>query len=391
MWNSVLQLVLQIKKEYQAQYSDKVLNLQEWIAKLNKEQYNNIFDCLQINQHNNLVLIRYGLAEMQKGMWEDENSIYRECRSLVIDLENECIALCSFRKFFNLNEVKENTLENISKKIAVAQTVEITDKLDGSMQTARYYNGDYLMAGSMALDRKNSWRLESGYRFLTDNYKHMLKDYADYTFIFEHISQQDAHIVSYSKEEEGLYLIGARSVLTGEMKTYSELIELANKYQIKVVKKEQTSLDEILSRVKTELSENKEGWVLNIDGHYVKIKCDDYVKLHRILDKVSSANVLIEAVANNTTDDILCKLSGQTKARVEEQIAQIEKIKEDLNNKIEQYYSQADLSCKKSFMLWVSNNVEKDLQGYVRMKYLNQKYNVLKTNKRYKKATELGL
>ena len=111
MWNSVLQLVLQIKKEYQTQYSDNVLNLQEWIAKLNKEQYNNIFDCLQINQHNNLVLIRYGLAEMQKGMWEDENSIYRECRSLVIDLENECIALCSFRKFFNLNEVKENTLE----------------------------------------------------------------------------------------------------------------------------------------------------------------------------------------------------------------------------------------------------------------------------------------
>ncbi len=94
------------------------------------------------------------MDEMHESMWTNPGSIYRECRSVVIDVVNEQLVLAPFRKFFNLNEVDENRLENILNKIKSAKSIEITDKLDGSMQNARYYNGDIVISGSRALDRK---------------------------------------------------------------------------------------------------------------------------------------------------------------------------------------------------------------------------------------------
>ena len=44
---------------------------EQMLEDLNRQEYNDIFDCLQINQDGDMILIRYGLAEMQAGMWND--------------------------------------------------------------------------------------------------------------------------------------------------------------------------------------------------------------------------------------------------------------------------------------------------------------------------------
>ena len=82
-WNPVFNIVMNIKKDYINKFNDNNMDFKTWLEKLNKEEYNNIFSCLQLNQDGNILLIRYGLDEMQKGMWDNPNSIYRECRSIV--------------------------------------------------------------------------------------------------------------------------------------------------------------------------------------------------------------------------------------------------------------------------------------------------------------------
>lgn len=390
-WNPVLKLVLDMKKEYISRFNDGSLVLEEWKEKLNDTKYNEFFDCLQINQKDEFVLIRYGLQEMQRGMWEDENSIYRECRSIVIDLKREQLVLTPYRKFFNLDEVEENKLDNIQKKFNTAKVVEISNKLDGSMQNARWYNNKVFMTGSMALSTEDSWRLQDGYNMLTENYINMIRENEDYTFIFEYISLQDAHVVLYNEEDEGLYLIGVRDTSNGYQFTYKQVTEIADKYGVPVVDIENKTLEQLLEEMKTVKSHEKEGWVLNLDGHYVKVKCDDYVSIHRLLDKVSSVNVIIENIAEERYDDLVSKIPDKYKERVQNIANLIFTYIKDNKEKIKNYYSKAPKTTRKDFMIWVDKNVEPHLKAYVRNEFLGIEYNLLKNgNRGYKRMSELG-
>lgn len=390
-WNPVLNLVLEIKNAYLEKFSDNEINFEKWIQKLNIDKYNDFIECLQVNQKDEFILIRYGLQEMQRGMWEDENSIYRECRSVVIDLKKEQLVLTPYRKFFNLDEVEENKLTVVQEKFQSAEVVEITNKLDGSMQNARWYNNSVFMTGSMALSKDDSWRLEEGYSMLNENYIEMLKDYDDYTFIFEYISLKDAHVVLYSEEDEGLHLIGIRNVDTGEQVSYEEVINIAKAYRVKVVDMEHLSLDELLSQMKTVSSHEKEGWILNLDGHYIKLKCDDYVNIHRLLDKVSSVNVIIENIAEERYDDLISKIPDKYKERVHNIANLIFTYVNDNKQKIKELYQLAPKNNRKEFMIWVDKNVPSNIKSYVRNEYLGIEYNLLKNgNRGYKRMSELG-
>lgn len=391
-WNPVYNLIMRIKEDYYNKFHDNEKDFKVWLEKLNNKKYNDIFNSLQTNQKDNYLLIRYGIAEMQEGMWEDENSIYRECRSLVIDLEKEEIVTCPFRKFFNLNEVKENNIDTIKKDIEKAKIFEITNKLDGSMQCARWYNNNIFMNGSMALDKNASFRLEEGTSMLNDNYKRMIKENQDYTFIFEYISLKDVHVVLYNKSQEGLYLIGIRNCYTGEELSYANIKRFSKKYNVPMTNIESISFGEMLSQMKTYKSSDKEGWVLNIDGHKVKVKCDDYIQLHRILDKYASVNVIIKNIADDKFDDMMSKIPDTYKDRILMIANKIIEYRDSTLNRIDRYYKLAPKGTIKEFMMWVTNNCPKNIQGYVRNIYLNKPNNVLmKGYCGYKKLKDMDI
>lgn len=392
-WNPIFNLIIKIKDDYNEKFKDNDLKFEKWLEKLKNPEYNNFFDCLQVEQSDEFILIRYGIAEMQKSMWTDKNSPYRECRSVVVDLKKEELVVCGFRKFFNLNEVEENMLDGVIESIKEAKVFEVTDKLDGSMQNARWYNDGIFFSGSMSLDENESWRLKNGKSLLVEDYQTMLKDNSNLTFTFEYVSDKNPHVVAYTGEQEGLYLIGARNILTGYQLSYEEVRRIAKQYkQVKVVAMEDKPLDELLDLMKSLPSNKKEGWVLNIDGHLVKIKCDDYVSVHRILDRVSSVNVVIEAIANESYDDLISKVPQFYRNRVESISERVFEYTYTLNKLINKYYRQAPKKDKKEFMIWVSNNAPKQIQSYLRCKYLKQDYNLLKVGKNgYKKMSMLGL
>ena len=264
-WNPVFEMIMEIKKDYKNKVgviSD--YNLETCLAELNNEKYNEFFSCLQLNHHNGEMLIRYGIADMQQSMWTDEDSMYRECRSLVIDLVNNEIIAAPFRKFFNLSETEATNEKIIREKIENCKKLEITDKKDGSMQFARYYRGQIKLYGSMALAPENSWRLKDGYSKITFNIEKMIKENESFTFIFEYISLADQHVVHYTKEQEGLYLLGIRDVYTGREFHYFEVEEIAKIYNVPMIEIQNKTFNQILEEMKVLQSDKCEGWVLNI-------------------------------------------------------------------------------------------------------------------------------
>ena len=395
-WNPVFNLVMKIKNDYRETFGELDTDeFEKWLVRLDNKEYNNIFCHLKVKQFNDFIIIRYGMDEMHESMWTDSESIFRECRSVVIDVVNEQLVLVPFRKFFNLNEVEENKFESVQNEIKDAKSVEITDKLDGSMQSARYYKGDIFLSGSMALDRNNSWRLSDGYSKLTQNHKDMIVENPEFTFIFEYISVKDAHVVYYLPEDEDMYLIGMRNVFTGKQLAYKDVKNFAAKYGVPMTKIENRGFEDIIEAAKRFKSTEKEGWVLNIDGHMVKLKCDDYVQLHRVLNKFSSVNTIIKNIADGTFDDLISKVPENYTGRINRVAKLIYEYMKNTNKNIEDCYLKAPKQDRKEYMVWVTNNCPKEIQGYLRQKYLNKEYHVLKTcfmnSTKYKKLNEIWL
>ena len=403
-WNPVFEMIMEIKKDYKNKVgviSD--YNLETWLAELNNEKYNEFFSCLQLNHHNGEMLIRYGIADMQQSMWTDEDSMYRECRSLVIDLVNNEIIAAPFRKFFNLSETEATNEKIIREKIENCKKLEITDKKDGSMQFARYYRGQIKLYGSMALAPENSWRLKDGYSKITFNIEKMIKENESFTFIFEYISLADQHVVHYTKEQEGLYLLGIRDVYTGREFHYFEVEEIAKIYNVPMIEIQNKTFNQILEEMKVLQSDKCEGWVLNIipqdnlqdkivNSIRIKLKCDSYVALHRMLDKISSVNVIIKNVSDNTFDDLFSKIPDNYKDRVQKIAIQVYEYIKKINLQIDEYYFMAPKIDRKEFMLWVEANVPKDIRGYLKNKYLCKSYHpIKKSNGGYKLAKEIRI
>ena len=75
----------------------------------------------------------------------------------------------------------------------------------------------------------------------------MMMDHQNQTFIFEYISQKDAHVVKY--EMEGLFLIGIRDVETGKEASYSEVIHYAAEYDIPATEVFDKTLDQVIGEL----------------------------------------------------------------------------------------------------------------------------------------------
>ena len=417
-WNPVLNKFIEIKNEYQNKFGHIEYNytegytdetetcLERWVSELNNPEYAELLSCLELNQHENMLLIRYGrysniydgeIEASGEDLWDRYDGFYRECRSIVIDVVNDCIILSPFSKFFNINELEETSLENIQRKIDNANTIEFSDKLDGSMQSARWYNNKIIMAGSQAINPANSWRLQDGYRMLNENprYKEMLKKNPNFTFIFEYISLKDAHVVKYTKEQEGLYLIGIRNVLDGRECNYKSVIDIANKFNIPTTKLFDKTLEQVMSELDEKSSDEAEGFVINIDGYKVKLKYNDYVHIHKALSKLSSVNLIIRSIADDKYDDLLAKLP----VAYHDQVKKVAAITVDYINRTEktvrEYYNEAPKDNKKEFMIWVSENVPRKYQVYCRELYFGNEINVIKSGNdkcpHYKRLKDMGV
>ena len=87
----------------------------------------------------------------------------------------------------------------------------------------------------------------------------MISENPDFAFIFEYISIKDAHVVNYRPEQEGMYLIGMRNVLTGKQLSYKDVQGYASMYGVPMTEIENRCFEEIMQDGKRLKSSEKEG------------------------------------------------------------------------------------------------------------------------------------
>lgn len=396
--------LLEIIEDVMKKTSNLTCTFKERIEFLNDVTYNSIFKPIQFLQKDSLVLFRYGnysdvfSGESEFGatytqFWNAFDGIYRTMRSIVINIDTLEIVTYPFDKFFNINEMDETDVVVIRERIKNAKSIEISDKLDGSMASVRYYNGEIFATGSKSIIREQSWRLDDVYKMIESNpnIKQLVMDHPNYTFIFESITKSDAHVVIYDDLDLGLHLIGARNMDTLEMLSYKEIVELANKYNVLTTTIFDKTFEEVMNSLDDKKSNEKEGFVLNIDGFYVKIKYNDYVLMHNILSNISSINLVIRNYADETLDDLLSKIPTVYRNRVLVIVTLLNKYVLQTEKRINFWYNKVKDMNIKDAAIFLTNECDKKICGYVLAKYKGKPYNVLKKGTSgYKKLTDMG-
>lgn len=399
-WNSMYNTIIAIKDKYEQLTKQSIVNV-PFVEVLKTVNDNFLLKGATYTQLSNsqysLLLIKYSLLSGIDDIYTNPQSIFREGRSLVIDLQSEEIVLCPFRKFFNLNEIEETSLQNVLKYINNGANLEVSNKLDGSMQAVRYWKGQFIYSGSSALDENNSPQLKSGKKLFFSNNKlqQLVKDFPDYTVIFEALLEDDPHIVHYVGSS--LNLIGMRNVYTGQTLSYNELQNIANLYDVPATSIEAHSIFDLLKMQSRFTASDKEGWVIRLtlnkeNDLRIKLKCDDYIKIHSLCNGLSSPNAIVKEIANNTFDDSISKVPIGLKSQIiaiKNRIDKFIRIKMQL---IEQYYNRVkNIEDKKQFALYVQKNIDKVFQPYMYMIQKSKEINLLeKRTGQYTAYTEIN-
>ena len=356
------------------------------------------FSCLRTSVFNNYMLLRYD----EIALWGNEKldyiqdiwSIYQglllDCRSPIIDLSTMNYVSLPFKKFRNINETSEYSIDAIKLRISNAKTpIEFSEKLDGSFIQMSYIRDPNLYKGiiissSSSLDINKSSQLNHSIRYLKRygaNIVDLVTSNLNKTFIFEWISADDPHIVSYTPDMYGLHLIGIRDILTGYLYPYSEVVSTATTHNIPTtLLYNKFDLDGALSSLQSLKGSEHEGYVLYIDQFLVKIKCPEFLSLFRDTLISSSYNSIIEYTFKGTIDDYISMLPEAYQESARDKLKEVTKFILDVEERVDYEYSKLPPNAsRKEVMLYIDKIKDRgiSIKGLVRNKYLGKPLEVL--------------
>lgn len=154
--------------------------------------------------YSGLSVLKYKNKVFWDNLWHTDSRLL-ECRGMVVDAEDN-VVIWPFTKIFN-------RFEN-GTDLPLDQPVVCTRKVNGFMAAASIYDNEWIISTTGTLDSHYANLAKS--LIGLDNYP-LLKlsnTWNNMTFIFEICDSSDPHIV---KEDLGVYLIGIRNHLNGEM------------------------------------------------------------------------------------------------------------------------------------------------------------------------------
>lgn len=301
-------------------------------------------------------------------MWNMFDGILLEMRSVVLELETCETASLPFYKFHNLGECVGYSMENVLQAIDDAERVEITDKMDGSFVQMKWMGADCdlfdehrLTSFSGSLNPETNSTLAFANRWIRQleesgiRYTDMCADNEDMTFIFEFIRPDlDSHIVRYDESRWGIYLLSARNVKTGETMFYSELEEIARRYNVPMTKQfEDYQLSDVIDVCHNESVSRQEGFVVNIDGWYVKVKLDEFCQISKLVHGSNNFNAVIANVARGTFDDLIAKIPIEFHEPLLELAHELMSFDEDMHSYINMVASRAPRGDMKQTAMYI--------------------------------------
>jgi len=227
------------------------------------------------NDHPTLPLSIYNYSRtcQYEGGWDD---ITKMCRGLILDKEGNVIAK-SFDKFFNYEEL---TLNDIPE-----ESFEVFEKLDGSLGILFWYQGKWILASKGSFTSDQSIK---GRQILNNKYNVEVLP-KGYTTVVEIIYPENRIVCDYGEDEE-LVVLSMVSNANGKELDYDSMLSINEVSGFPTIKKYDGITD--YDTLKDKISGNREGYVIRFkNGFRMKIKGEEYVRLHRILTGFSNVDI----------------------------------------------------------------------------------------------------
>ena len=248
----------------------------------------------QVHPTLDLTIWNYTEKVQYEGLWDE---ITLMCRGLVTNSKGEIIAR-PFKKFFNMEEGKHTPTSEF----------EVYEKMDGSLGIFFYYNGEPVLAtrGSFTSDQAIKGRE------ILNKYNWKQGTYEGYTYLFEIIYPENRIVVDYNGLEE-LVVLGVVETATGKECNYDEMASEG----FVLVKKYDGIKD--YSTLKSMIANDAEGYVIRFsNGDRMKIKGEEYLRLHKIMTNVSTTAVWeilssggdIDAILKDVPDEFYKKIKS---------------------------------------------------------------------------------
>lgn len=272
---------------------------------------------VRVNKHpeHDLYIYNYTQNAQFERVW---NEATLACRGLILDGNGNVMAR-PFPKFFNLGEIENEVLPDTA--------FEVYDKMDGSLGILYWIDDVPFMAsrGSFASDQsdKANEMLHGKYRnswSLLDKNK---------TYLFEIIYPENRIVLDYGATEE-LVLLAIIDTQSGEEFPLEDIgFPVVEKYD---------GIKDILL-LKELNTDNKEGFIIKYANNFrVKIKFEEYLRLHRIITQVSNVNIWEYLKTNQSMEEMLERVP-------DEFFDWVKQTKSDLENQ----YSAIENQCKNDF------------------------------------------
>jgi RNA ligase len=228
----------------------------------------------------------------QNGNW---NEYTRMARGLVLDDANHRIVATPFPKFFNYGEATGGEETELMACLSVPNLpFEVFDKMDGSLIILFHYFGKWHAA------TKGSFTSPQALWATAKLAQYDLTSVPQgFTLLCEAIYPDNRIVVPYDREALVLLAGYAAEPSCVEL-TRDEMINIAAITGMPLVERRQfPSISHLLEAAKV-LPATEEGWVLRFsNGYRLKIKGDEYCRLHRFVSGITPLNLWREMRAGN--------------------------------------------------------------------------------------------
>ena len=227
------------------------------------------------NDHPTLPISIYNYSRtcQYESKWDD---ITKMCRGLILDKEGNVVAK-AFDKFFNYEEL---TFGDIPE-----ESFEVYEKLDGSLGILFWYQGKWILASKGSFVSEQALR---GKQILNQQYNVEVLP-KGYTTVVEIIYPENRIVCDYGGDEL-LVVLSMVSNASGKELDYDSMMSFNEVSKIPVVKR----YDGIQNydSLKSMIGKDREGYVVRFkNGFRMKIKGEEYVRLHRILTGFSNVDI----------------------------------------------------------------------------------------------------
>jgi RNA ligase len=242
-------------------------------------------------------ILNYSPKVQSKNFWDDYTL---SCRGLVIDVNGNILAR-PFQKFKNYEQYDPSEFD-------WSEEFDVFEKMDGSMIILFYYKPRMLWIVASRGSFISEQALEAK-KMIDVNIYDKLNN--ELTYLFEVIYPENRIVVDYGKRYE-LVMLAAIASESGVEVPYETVLLTYSKYFTVVPKlnlKTFTELRELIRKGE----DNKEGMVIRFvkSGIRVKMKHQEYCRLHVILTNVSNLTVWEHLMNNYNFDELLDRVPDE--------------------------------------------------------------------------------